>query len=95
VSEGVAKRTWWFLVGGHGPLSSDPVERSDGATELRAAVARLPAGERDVVSLVCAGLSYRQVAAQLGLADGVVRSALRRALTRLAHTTGFDGMSTG
>lgn len=74
-------------------MRSGPVERSDGTAQLRAAVTRLPAGERDVVSLVCGGLTYRQVAEQLGIADGVVRSAARRALTRLAQTTGSDALT--
>ena len=71
-------------------MSSGPIERSDVAAPFRAAITRLPESERDVVSLVCGGLTYRQVAEQLGIEDGVVRSAARRALTRLAHTTGPD-----
>lgn len=58
-----------------------------GDADVRIAVSHLPAGERDVVSLVCGGLGYRQVAEQLGLADVVVKSVVRRALTRLGHTT--------
>lgn len=62
------------------------VARSQAAC-VRAAVARLPAIEREVLSLAYfGGLSYRQVAEQLGLADGTVKSRIRRALTRLANT---------
>lgn len=63
--------------------------------DFRAAVTDLPAGERDVVSLMCRGLTYRQVAEQLGVAEGVVRASVRRALTRLAHSTRSDVTTSG
>ncbi|MEP7111841.1 MAG: sigma factor-like helix-turn-helix DNA-binding protein [Ilumatobacteraceae bacterium] len=75
-------------------MSTEPVERSDGAADLRTAMSRLPVGERDVVSLVCCGLTYRQAAEQFGLAEGVVTSLVRRALMRLAQTTQLDGAKT-
>jgi RNA polymerase sigma factor (sigma-70 family) len=61
------------------------------AARVRAAVAQLPEGERVAVSLAYfGGLSYREVAHQLGLAEGTVKTRIRRALTRLAHLIGTD-----
>ena len=66
------------------------------AASVRAAVAQLPDGERAAVSLAYFdGLSYRQVARTLGLAEGTVKSQIRRALTRLAHIIGTDAVGSG
>lgn len=66
------------------------------AAHVRAAVAQLPECERVVVSLAFfGGLSYRQVARQLGLAEGTVKSQIRRALTRLSHIIGPDAIING
>jgi len=57
------------------------------ADQIRTAVAQLPATEREVVSLAYfGGLTYRQVATRLGIAEGTVKSRIRSALTRLSHT---------
>lgn len=70
------------------PLVEDVVTDRSRATNLRAAVARLPDDERIVVSLAYFDeLTYRQVAERLGLPEGTVKSRIRRALTRLAQTT--------
>lgn len=57
--------------------------------ELRAAVARLDRGSRDVVLLVAgAGLSYEEAAAALSIPVGTVRSRLSRARSRLTAGSG-------
>jgi len=59
------------------------------AAHVRAAVAQLPECERIAVSLAYFdGLSYRPVAHQLGIAEGTVKSQIRRAITRLSHILG-------
>jgi RNA polymerase sigma factor (sigma-70 family) len=71
----------------------DTVTERVQAIRVRAAVAELPDDEREVVSLAYfGGLSYRQVADQLGLAEGTVKSRIRRALTRMAHMIGTDSI---
>jgi len=61
------------------------------AARVRAAVSQLPEGEREVVSLAYfAELTYRQVADRTGLAEGTVKSRIRRALTRMANIVGAD-----
>ena len=66
------------------------------AVHLRAAIAQLPDAERTVVELAYFnGLSYRQVAHQLELAEGTVKSRIRRALARLAYLVGPDTMAIG
>ena len=67
-----------------------PVEGWSGATIGHVAVEDLPEGEREAVTLAIGGLSYRQVAEQLGVADSAVKLLLRRALTRLALVSGPD-----
>jgi RNA polymerase sigma factor (sigma-70 family) len=69
----------------------DAVDARAEAVSVRAAVAQLPDGERAAVSLAYFDeLSYRQVAHRLGLAEGTVKSQIRRALNRLAHIIGTD-----
>ncbi|MFE5839326.1 RNA polymerase sigma factor [Arthrobacter sp. NPDC056493] len=59
-------------------------ERDEQATVLRAAFSRLKPQDRDVLTLcVVEGLSVRQAAAALGIAEGTVKSRLHRAKTRL------------
>ncbi len=74
---------------GPAPVVEEAVLASVQAVAVRAAVAGLPDDERAVVTLAYFdGLSYRQVAAQLGLPEGTVKSRIRRALTRLAIVVG-------
>jgi RNA polymerase sigma-70 factor (ECF subfamily) len=57
-------------------------ERAD---ELRDAVASLPAGEREAIHLAFFdGMSYRAVATHLDLAEGTVKSRIRKGLRRLS-----------
>jgi RNA polymerase sigma-70 factor (ECF subfamily) len=57
-------------------------ERAD---ELRQAVASLPAGEREAIRLAFfGGMSYRAVAVELNLAEGTVKSRIRKGLRRLS-----------
>ena len=71
------------------PMVDEAVVGRVQAARVRAGLALLPGPEREVVSLVYfGGLTYRQAAHQLGLAEGTVKSRTRRALTRLAHIIG-------
>jgi RNA polymerase sigma-70 factor (ECF subfamily) len=83
----------------HGGATPTLVEESavetSQAAEVRAAVAQLPIGERDAISLAYfGGLSYREVAERLGLAEGTVKSQIRRGLARLAVVLGPLGAAT-
>jgi RNA polymerase sigma-70 factor, ECF subfamily len=78
---------------GEAPPLDPPDEAPDPAAALaarrrwraaRAAVARLPPGQRAVVVLVrFEGLSYREAAAALSITEGAVESRLVRAMRRL------------
>ena len=69
---------------------SAPVGGWSGAAIVHVAVARLPEDEREAVTLAIGGLSYRQVAEKLGVAESAVKLLIRRALTRLALVPGPD-----
>lgn len=63
---------------------ADSAERYAEATALRAAFWRLKPQDRDVLTLcVVEGLTLRQAASALAIAEGTVKSRLHRAKTRL------------
>lgn len=63
---------------------ADSAGRAAAATALRAAFWRLKPRDRDVLTLcVVEGLSLRQAASALAIAEGTVKSRLHRAKTRL------------
>jgi len=72
-------------------LGSDPGDRRAEAhvalSQARAAIARLPAQQRDVLALVCVdGRSYKEAAEILEVPVGTVMSRLARARKQLADT---------
>ncbi|MBX6362625.1 MAG: sigma-70 family RNA polymerase sigma factor [Gemmatimonadetes bacterium] len=60
------------------------VEQEEADERLRRALATLSERDRDALWLREAGLSYREIAAQLGLAPGAMGTTLARARQRLA-----------
>lgn len=73
------------------PDPADLAEDRAQADRVRAAVARLPPEQRRPIEVAFAsGLSYREVATRLGLAEGTAKSRIRLALARLAH--GLDDL---
>jgi RNA polymerase sigma-70 factor (ECF subfamily) len=63
---------------------SDEVLAADAASAVREAVRLLPDGQRKVVELAYfEGLSYREVAAAVGIPEGTAKSRLRLALAKL------------
>jgi RNA polymerase sigma factor (sigma-70 family) len=71
---------------------ADGVSARDDAAQVRAAVAALPADQRDAVTLAFfGGLSYREVAIELDIPEGTAKSRLRLALAKLSATLGPTG----
>jgi RNA polymerase sigma-70 factor (ECF subfamily) len=70
-------------IGAHseGPEPPEP-ERGEERKRARAALDRLPERERDLLLLRAEGLSYRELADALGLADASVGTLLARAKTQ-------------
>lgn len=67
------------------PGPAEAAEAADLAARVRAAVAALPDGQRDAVFLFyLQGLSHREVAAELGISIGAVKSRLHQARAGLA-----------
>ena len=70
------------------PASGSPVEVM-AAREVYAAIATLPADQRDVIAAVdVAGLSYAEAADSLGVPAGTVMSRLYRGRARVAEALG-------
>ncbi|WP_331766228.1 sigma-70 family RNA polymerase sigma factor [Embleya sp. NBC_00896] len=67
------------------PSAEDSVVAADEAGRVRTAVATLPAAQREAIELAFfAGITYRQVARQLGVPEGTVKSRMRGGLRQLA-----------
>ncbi|WP_202637901.1 sigma-70 family RNA polymerase sigma factor [Bailinhaonella thermotolerans] len=67
------------------PGVEDEVLAADEAGRVRNAVAALPGGLREVIELAYyRGLTYRQVARDLGLPEGTAKSRIRLGLRRIA-----------
>jgi RNA polymerase sigma factor (sigma-70 family) len=67
------------------PDVDDTVLTSERADELRGAVASLPPVEREAIGLAFfGGMSYRAVAVHLNVAEGTVKSRIRKGLRRLS-----------
>jgi RNA polymerase sigma-70 factor (ECF subfamily) len=72
-------------------IESDDVESSmlalESASEMRRAVAALPAGEREAIDLAYFhGMTYAAVALRLQIAEGTAKSRIRRGLQRLQES---------
>lgn len=65
------------------PLASAVTEENDRMERMRGALERLTERDQSVLLLWNAGLSYREIAEQTGLARGAVSTTLARALKRL------------
>lgn len=69
------------------------LERAETAAQVRRALARLRATDRKVLTLCDArGLTYREAARTLGLAEGTVRSRIHRARLKLRKTASWVGL---
>ena len=70
------------------PEPSEQMERGERVERVRLALERLSERDREVLLLWDAGLSYPEIAAQTGLAQGAIGTTLARARRRLveAHT---------
>ena len=72
----------------------DVVFAPDTAARVRAAVETLPIEQREAVVLAYfGGLTFREVAARLGLPEGTAKSRLRLALGKLSHVLSAEGVT--
>ena len=79
---------------GAGPDIEDEVADAEVKVRVRHAVAVLPGGLREAVELAYyGGRTYRQVAAELGLAEGTAKSRIRLALRRIADMLAEEGIT--
>jgi RNA polymerase sigma factor (sigma-70 family) len=77
-----------------GPDIEDEVAAAEVNGRVRHAVAGLPISLREAVELAYyRGRTYRQVAAELGLAEGTAKSRIRLALRRIADTLAEEGIT--
>ena len=73
------------------PSPADEVAEADTASAVRAAVRTLPPDQRQVVELAYfGGLSYRDVALRIGIAEGTAKSRVRLALAKLGTVLGHE-----
>lgn len=72
----------------------DEVTAADVSGRVHGAVAALPGTLREVIELAYfKGRTYRQVAADLGLAEGTAKSRIRSALRHIADTLAKEGIA--
>lgn len=72
----------------------DQVTAAEVNGRVRSAVATLPGSLREIVELTYfKDRSYRQAAADLGLAEGTAKSRIRTALRRVADTLAEEGLT--
>ena len=77
------------VAAGHADLVDSRVCAAAVQRDLAAALAGLPAGDRDVLLLIAwADLSYEETAAALGIPVGTVRSRLHRARRKVREALG-------
>lgn len=69
------------------------LERAETRARVRAALERLSDRDREVLLLWDAGLAYREIAAETGLAPGAIGTTLARARRRL--TEAYDDLEEG
>jgi RNA polymerase sigma-70 factor (ECF subfamily) len=85
--------TAWVLDAA-GPDIEDEITAAEVTGRVRHAVAVLPGGLREAVELAYyRGRTYRQVATELGLAEGTAKSRIRLALRRIADTLAEEGIT--
>lgn len=73
-----------------GPRADDAVLRTERVVAVRAVLARLPARDRQLLLLHHGGLSYREIAAQIGVSPSSVGSLLTRAHRRFLAECATD-----
>ena len=81
----------------HGPFelpgADEAVETADTACRVRLIVRELPTTLRTVVELAFfREMTYREVAAELGIPEGTVKSRIRSALARIARALAEEGI---
>jgi RNA polymerase sigma-70 factor (ECF subfamily) len=70
------------------------LSNQDTAAKVRAAVETLPLEQREAVVLAYfGGLTFREVAATLGLPEGTAKSRLRLGLAKLSNVLAADGVT--
>jgi RNA polymerase sigma-70 factor, ECF subfamily len=76
------------------PAVDDQVAIADVHGRVQGAIAALPGTLREVIELAYfKGRTYRQVATDLGLAEGTAKSRIRSALRQLADTLAKEGIT--
>lgn len=89
-----ALSTTWASYEPVAPDIEEEVAAAEVNGRVRHAVAVLPGGLREAVELAYfRGRTYRQVAVELGLAEGTAKSRIRLALRRIADTLAEEGIT--
>jgi RNA polymerase sigma-70 factor (ECF subfamily) len=75
------------------PSVDEEVWQMTVSTKVRSALETIPERERQVIELAYfGGLTYREVAGRLGMAEGTVKSRIRSGLSRLQESMGQLGV---